>query len=166
MRILIFLLVLLASNTSSSEVLFNISGAGTIYSAVDGDTFWVNLDSKKNFTDLYHHSRDDRHFRPKYLAVKMRLGNTNTEESNHKDSSRNTPKGRATSEYVKSFTEKRRVKFHCWDIGDYNRPICSIRVQGLGDIGLLLIQKNLSPYVRKYGDSPRMHREYMEAAIK
>lgn len=153
------------SSSASAEVLFNIYGSGYVYEASDGDTFWINVDRKDTFDQLFMKSKDRRHFRPAYTSVKMRLGNVNTAESNHKNKSRNTAEGVRASKYIKGFVEKKRVEFHCWDIGRYGRPICSIDVKGLGDIGLFIIERGLSPYVTKFGKSPRMHDAYSEAAI-
>ena len=168
MRAFMAVVVLLSAgsaHTANSEVLFNVEGEGYVYDAIDGDTFWVNVDNTEVFTYLYDKARDNRHFRPKYQSIKMRLGNTNTAESEHQDKWRNTAEGARTSQLIRQITAKRRVRFHCWDIGDYNRPICSLRFNQVGDLGVFLIENGFSDYITKYGYSPRMHKEYSRAAM-
>ena len=164
MNIIFLILLICLPTTVSSKVLFDVSGLGTVYKASDGDTFWINLDKREVFDFLFEKSGDRNHFNQKYKSVHVRVGNIDTKESNHFDKKRNSIEGKETSIYVKRLVENKRVYINCWDIGHYNRPICSVNVEGLGDVGVHLIENGLSDYITGFGKSPSMHKEYTSAS--
>lgn len=147
-----------------------IMGQGVIYDVVDGDTVWVNVSDSKVFNTFYalaDTSYKKEALRQRYKSVKMRIANTNTEESVHRDSSKNSAAGKNSSNYLKSIASKKNAKFVCWDHGDYGRPICSVEfstTNGYVDIGFRMITKGYSPYVTRWGKHPYAHKEYAEAA--
>lgn len=159
--VLAFLVIAVIPKHAQAGTQFTIYGSGEVYKAIDGDTFWVNLDRKKTFNELFEKSGDRDHFNKKYSSVKMRIGNIDTAESKHIDQNRNTKRGQAISSYVKQITNSKQAKFVCWDIGYYKRPICSLEVEGIGDIGAHLIKKGMTRYVTEYGNRPFFHSEYM-----
>lgn len=160
MRILAALFALL---WLSSAQAFDIQGSGYIYRAADGDTYWVSDIQPQAYRQLFSQSRDPDHFNDRYRSVKMRLGATDTAESVHRDEARNTLRGKTISAFMGQLTKNQKVTFRCWDIGDYDRPICSIKAANIGDIGLYLIKNNFSEYVTYWGRHPFLDAEYRQA---
>lgn len=146
-----------------------IMGTGYIYSVVDGDTIWLNVEEQaifNKFTVAANDKDKKKALREKYKSVKMRIANINTDESVHRDTSRNTAGGKKASDYLKSIAEKKKADFICWDHGDYGRPICSVetyREEGRVDIGYRMISEGYSYYVTRWGKHPYAHKEYKRA---
>ena len=164
----------LASNTLNFQT--RIMGEGTVYEAIDGDTVWLNVSDQSVFNRFMQAAKDNdtgyakkksEALRPKYRSVKMRIANINTEESVHRDISRNTKEGKKASAYLKGLANSRPAKFACWDHGKYGRPICSVEILDQDgdfvDIGYRMISQGYSIYVTKYGTHPYAHKEYRSA---
>jgi endonuclease YncB( thermonuclease family) len=148
---------------SASAQAFDISGTGTVWRAVDGDTFWISDVERSTFDQLWQKSQDPDHFNRKYSSIKIRIGGVDTEESTHKDRSKNTDRGRGISEHMKKLSAGQPARFRCWTIGKYGRPICAVNLQDIGDIGRYLITNGLSPYVTVWGAHPYLHEVYRQA---
>lgn len=159
-RFLIFLLAALAATTASA---IDVSGTGSVYRAVDGDTFWITGVNRQAYDQLWSASRDPNNFNPKYQSVKIRIGGVDTAESVHTDQSRNSPRGNVISEHMKSVSADQPASFRCWDVGKYGRPICAIQLKNIGDIGLYLIEKDFSTYVTRFGNHPYYDSAYRQA---
>lgn len=161
---IVFALLLSAmpAMSGASEV-FEVSGTGSVYRVSDGDTMWITGIEQDAYNRLWNASRDERHFNHYYRSIKMRVGGINTAESNHKDKSRNTEEGRASSRYLKGIVHKNEADFTCWTIGNYGRPICMIDLEGIGDVGLHMIEQGHTEYFTKYGLHPYLDREYRKA---
>jgi endonuclease YncB( thermonuclease family) len=87
MRYVLFALVFLFSGGSQA---FDVFGTGTVWRAVDGDTFWITGIAPGTYERLWSQSRNPDHFNRKHFSVKMRIGVVDTAESVHKDKSKNT----------------------------------------------------------------------------
>lgn len=159
------LVIFVVSATATASQNY-IIGEGVVYRAVDGDTFVVNVNSQAVYEDIKQLANTPKarnYLNDKYKSFRIRLAATDTEESKHKDTSRNTAAGKATAKYVARMTEGKPVTFACWTLGNYDRAICSMELSGQ-DLGLHLIQQGLSPYVTYFGKHPYLHAEYQEAA--
>ena len=143
---------------------FDISGTGTVYKAVDGDTFWISGIEDDVYEQLWAYSRDRDNFRHEYRSAKIRIGNVDTPESVHKNSALNTERGMSVSEHMKDIAKGQKASFRCWTIGKYGRPICAVNLDNIGDVGLYLIRNNFSPYITRFGRHPYMHNAYAGAA--
>lgn len=142
-----------------------VEGEGFVYRVIDGDTYIVNVKSQSVYNELksYAKTKNERqHFNDKYKAFKIRLGNIDTAESKHVDSSRNSEMGVTTSEYVKKKLNKQMITFSCWDYGKYGRAICSVRLGGK-DLGLHLLKQGFSSYYTVFGAHPYLDAEYSRA---
>lgn len=159
---------------------FLISGSVKIVTVVDGDTARVlPMDAGNELMGAlrreaeiaqanYQRKLDlDRIFgtgwnRPTIL---VRISNIDTEESVHRDSSRNTAGGAQASQFAKQRFEDRFATLTCHTIGYYGRPICNIET-GDGDWGQTMIENGFSDYVTKYGRHPdrTWHIRYQSAA--
>jgi endonuclease YncB( thermonuclease family) len=146
-----------------------ISGQGVIYQVVDGDTIWLNVNDQRvfnKFLDLADTKDKKKALRETYKAIKIRIANIDTEESVHRDVSRNTKKGKESSNYLKSIAEKRNAEFVCWQYA-IGRPVCSVEFKENSisvDIGYRMISKGHSDYVTAWGKHPYAHNEYLKAA--
>jgi len=167
MKIIVGLLVgffaLYANAISKSNM---IKGDGFVYRVVDGDTYIVNVKSDKVYAALKSQaktSNEKQHFKDKYKAFKIRLGNIDTAESKHVDKSRNSQIGVSTSAYVKKKLNKQKISFTCWDFGKYGRAICSVRLGGK-DLGLHLLKQGFSTYYTVFGAHPYLDEEYSRAS--
>lgn len=164
-RAVVTLALLVATATAHSAPHF-IIGSGTVYRVVDGDTFVVNVDQPAIYQEikaLANTPEARKYLNDKYQSFRIRLAATNTEESKHRDKSRNTKAGEEAARYVTDLIEKRDVQFACWKLGDYHRAICSMELNGQ-DLGLHLIKQGLSPYVTYFGQHPYLHEQYRAAA--
>lgn len=143
---------------------FLVEGEGVVTRVIDGDTYEVSsttLGVEQRLISVAP-MKAMRYIRGNQFRI--RLASIDTEESNHPDKSRNTAKGLVTKQLVTKMLYQKPVYFRCYDFGYYGRAICNVKLihQGkLFDLGEILIRNGLSPYVRKYGDNPFMHREYM-----
>ena len=153
-----------------------IVGTGLIYTVIDGDTVWVNVDDRGVFakftqaakdSDSVYQNKKESALKTRYRSVKMRLGGINTAESVHRNTSLNSKEGKSASDFLKSKASKRQAKFACWDHGLYGRPICSVEFQDMDnsyvDIGYLMISEGHSNYVTKYGKHPYADADYRRA---
>ena len=154
-----------AHNLSVSN---DIESKGTVYRVIDGDTYLINI-TDGTFDQFVEVADGDQdildNFNFKYESIKVRLASTNTEESEHRDESRNTEFGSRTSNIVKQFLEGKDVSLRCYDFGKYDRPICNVAIhtsKGAQDIGAFLIYHEFSPYITKYGNNPYLHEEYLQ----
>jgi len=144
----------------------DVKTEGNVYRVIDGDTFVVNIDEDKyDVLKNYATGEDLKYFNDKYHSVRVRLASTNTEESKHKDKSRNTKKGEDTSIHVKQILEKEDVRLACYDFGNYHRLICNVAFPYNGDmtdLGAYLMINDLSDYVTRFGNNPYLHNEYQK----
>ena len=162
------ILVLFVATATAHAAPHFIIGSGTVYRVVDGDTFVVNVDQPAIYQEikaLANTPEARKYLNDRYQSFRIRLAATNTEESKHRDKSRNTKAGEAAARYVTNLIEKRPVQFACWTLGDYHRVICSMEIRGQ-DLGLHLIEQGLSPYVTYFGQHPYLHEQYRAAARK
>lgn len=168
-KTLLIWLFTVASATAEAQANPNyIIGEGTVYRAVDGDTFVVNVTSPgvyQQIKALANSPEAREYLNDRYQSFRIRLAATNTEESKHRDKRKNTEAGRAVAQYMANLTEGKPVKFACWKLGDYHRAICSMELSGQ-DIGLHLIERGLSPYVTYFGKHPYLHQQYQAAASR
>lgn len=145
-----------------------VESTGTVYRAVDGDTFVVNLDDREAYARLKHYANGDperlEYFNDRYQSIRVRLANTNTKESVHRDRSRNTAEGRQVSAIAKELFNQQPTRVQCFDWGDYGRAICTMALPNGQDYGEWLIRQDYSPYVTRWGTSPFYHDRYREAA--
>jgi len=153
-----------ASKDTSPRTLFAsnaIHGVGSIYRVVDGDTLMMNVSQSdyNKFKTVSNSTYKEGNLTDKYKTVKMRIASINTEESAHRDTSRNTAKGKASSNYLKSWASKETGEFRCYDHGDYGRPICTVSVNGR-DIGYDMIKNGHSDYVTFFGKNPYYDKKY------
>lgn len=141
---------------------------GTVYRAIDGDTFIVNLDDAAAFQRFARqaqgHAKRLRYIDHRFSSIRVRLANVDTPESSHPDRSRNTHRGQQVSLEVKQLVEGERVQVRCHDWGDYGRSICNIGTRSVPDLGLYLIEQGHSPYITRWGRNPYLHTEYLGAA--
>lgn len=143
-----------------------IEGNAKINYVVDGDTFDLKVDNtdilkmlmKQNIVSKEHINLKNKTFR-------VRLANIDTSESTHYDKSKNTKKGKETSNVVKDRYSYKEVKYICYKKGKYNRAICDIYTQE-GNIGVWLIENNYSPYVTDFGRHPTQDKQFRNATLK
>jgi endonuclease YncB( thermonuclease family) len=143
-----------------------IVGEGKIYKVVDGDTIWLNVSNRKVFNEfLMLADTDDKKkaLNSKFSSVKMRIAAINTDESVHRDTSKNSKSGKKASDFLKSRAEGKKASFSCWQHGRYGRPVCGVYFEKR-DMGLLMIESGYSDYVTKYGTHPYLHKEYTRAS--
>ena len=165
---LIVPLLLLTSGFAQSETMGAhniITGTGTVYRVIDGDTLTVNISSQRDYKRLKSTAKNRgelKYFKDKYRSFRIRVANVNTDESVHPDKKRNTQSGVKSSDFAKKYLNGKKVKYSCWDYGKWGRAICSIEVGGK-DFGLALVESGHSKYVTKYGKPPYLHREYRKA---
>lgn len=159
-------LVLTSSAFSIGANAFEIyEGQAKVYRVIDGDTYILNAATHKGYNEVKSlaTTKDDyKYFRDKYKSFRVRLANTNTAESVHRDKAKNSAKGEKSSGYVKKLITGKRVAYSCWKMGDFNRVICSIRYNGK-DLGIHLIEEGHSPYITYFGKHPYLHSEYKKA---
>jgi endonuclease YncB( thermonuclease family) len=142
-----------------------ISGQGTVYRVIDGDTLIVNTDSA-TYKKLKAHASNKGldMMNDKYNSFRIRLAAIDTPESVHRDSSRNTQSGKNASDFMKKLSSNKVVGFRCWAVGKYGRFICSAELQETAeDLGLTLIRSGYAKYVTKFGKHPYLHDEYQKA---
>lgn len=144
----------------------DVKTQGNVYRVIDGDTFVVNIDENKyDVLKSYAKGDDLKYFNDQYHSIRVRLASTDTEESTHEDKSRNTDKGRYTSQHIKEILEKKDVSLACYDFGNYNRLICNVAFPYNGDmvdLGAYLMINDLSDYVTRFGNNPYLHNEYQK----
>ena len=150
--------VLALSSFAQAEV---VSGTGIISRVVDGDTYWIKADSIHVWRKIVTAARKGT-YRWKSRTFKMRLLNVDTEESVHRNKSKNTVFGKLTSRLVKKELSGRAVSFVCHGVGYYGRTLCSIYA-GKRDYGRSLVKRGLSAYVTKYGKHFLNHKQYVAA---
>ncbi len=154
---------------SSHALAETFSGKANVYRVVDGDTFIVNVKDKTDYFQFRgfakKHKDGLKFFNDKYLSFRIRLANTDTAESVHTDKSRNSEAGKQASDYSKGMLTGKNIDYKCWDMGKYNRAICSISLDGK-DYGITLIENGYSEYVTKFGKHPYLHKEYKNAVRK
>ena len=139
---------------------------GNIYRVIDGDTFQINIDSH-GFSQLVERADNDpeilEKFNEKYHSIIVRLANVDTEESEHEDASRNTQKGKETSNHVTQLVEGKDAILKCYDFGDHHRAICTVAFEYEGqmiDLGGYLIKNDFSDYETYFGNNPFYHNTY------
>jgi hypothetical protein len=139
-----------------------VNGKGRIIWVHDGDTFKVQTSNRTLNELITNNLLGKKYLYLKDSAFRSRLSNVNTEESVHYDKSRNTAKGKETSNYAKNTYSNQDVNFQCWEKGSFGRAVCSFQING-NDIAFDLISKNYSPYVDRYFRHPTMHSQYKNA---
>lgn len=159
MKCSIGFLLLIASFSSFADY---ISGEGRIARVKDGDTFVIQSSATSRLYNAGMVLGEYNVNLKKQLFV-LRVANIDTQESVHKDSSRNTDFGASTSEYVKNNFLDENISFTCYKKGNFDRAICSFSVNGK-DFGIHMIENGYSTYLTKYGRHPTMHREYSNAS--
>lgn len=155
----------ITSNASTLNYSNKVQGTGVAYIVIDGDTLIVNADDKKNYNKLKSYSRAPdqlRYFDDRFKSFRIRLAAVDTQESVHKDKSKNSQQGKEASIYLKNKIEKKRIGYTCWDHGKYGRLICSVSYKGK-DIGLDLIENGYSKYISYWGKHPYLDKEYRTA---
>jgi endonuclease YncB( thermonuclease family) len=153
-------LILIFCILFSSTVFASIEGQGRISKVVDGDTFDIQVNDFSKLQSLYKNNMVGKKFiNVNKQTFRVRLGNTNTEESKHTDQSKNTSFGSETSSVVKNKFSNVNVKFICYKKGYYERAICDLYTKE-GNLAGWLISNNYSPYVTKFGKHPTLHNEY------
>lgn len=158
--LLVFFLAMAFSTVVQSEVL---GVNGKVTRVIDGDTYWVALDSLSDWQKItVNVSSKNKRLRDR--SLKVRLLAVNTEESVHPQQSRNTDFGRETSALVKQELTGQRVVLSCNGVGRYQRPLCSLSVNG-SDYGISLIKRGFSPYITRFGNHPWQHSEYVAAEL-
>jgi endonuclease YncB( thermonuclease family) len=144
----------------------DVKTEGNVYRVVDGDTFVINV-NENGYQKLKSYATGDdlKYFNDQYSSVRVRLASTDTEESKHKDESRNTVAGEEASRHVTQILEKKDVRLACYDFGDYNRIICNVAFPyngDMADLGAYLMVNDLSDYVTYFGNNPYLHNEYQK----
>lgn len=145
----------------------DVKAQGSVYRVIDGDTFVINMSNENKYNTLKSYATGDdlKYFNDQYNSIRVRLASTDTEESKHKDKSRNTQKGEDTSNHVKQILEKEDVNLACYDFGNYHRLICNVAFPYNGDmidLGAYLMINDLSDYVTRFGNNPYLHNEYQK----
>ena len=104
-----------------------ITGTGSVYRVIDGDTFIINVDETDTYNKFSEASQGEprrlRYFNDNYQSIRVRLANVDTPESVHSDNSLNTEEGRRISEEVKALLEGNSTLISCFDLGYYGRAI-------------------------------------------
>lgn len=156
---------MLGSSQKTLTMENRIVGKGTIYKVIDGDTVWLNVSPAlyQRFKEVADTKDKQKALRDQYRSVKMRISSINTAESVHRDTTRNSAEGKKASDFLKSKADGQPASFGCWDHGKYGRPICGVAVNGY-DIGLMMIERDYSEYVSKYGNHPYLHEKYKQAS--
>lgn len=96
----------------------------------------------------------------------LRVGYIDTPESVHRDSSRNTPEGVEASKLTKALLPKgSTINKEVHGTGIFNRQISSISKNIKGkdiDLGLVLLDQDMSEYYTRYGEhlDPTRHEQY------
>tara|TARA_B100002019_G_C21232361_1_gene580781 strand:+ start:866 stop:1411 length:546 start_codon:yes stop_codon:yes gene_type:complete len=140
-----------------------LSDYGKIYSVKDGDTFEVSTD-RENIEDLLSQnlvSKKNVDFSNNTFTV--RLSNVDTEESVHRDKSKNTDFGKETSNMAKKKFLGDVVNYTCYEKGYYGRSICSLSSKEDGDYGNYLISNGYSSYETGFGKHPELHWKYLKS---
>ncbi|ADC73271.1 nuclease (SNase domain protein) (plasmid) [Thioalkalivibrio sp. K90mix] len=157
---------------------FEAQGQAVVGWIADGDTMRVERIDPEIYNRIRQEAeaeqrrvdrdlRVDERFRDSERSMLVRIGNIDTPESVHPDPSRNTPEGKAASEYVKDLMADRTVNFVCWDIGHWGRPICSLYGGEMGegfDLGVHLVNEGHAEYIDNFGPHPYWPEAYEEAA--
>lgn len=162
----------LSGAAQADRTRFDVQATGSIGYVIDGDTAVVALDDAKIWGALRNQAlqaqrdrqRDlsvSKRFNSADLTMTVRLANIDTEESVHRDSSRNTRAGEQASRFAKA-TFNGPATIRCFEIGYYGRPICSVATQA-GDWGEIMIRQGMSEYVEKWGRHPHHHQRYLAA---
>jgi endonuclease YncB( thermonuclease family) len=163
MKKIIILLTTLALLSFTNLVYAEIIGSGKIYYVVDGDTFDIQVDDIEVLKSLYRKNYVARkHINIEKNTFRVRLANTNTDESKHKDLSKNTASGRATSDAVKNRYSYKKIKFICYRKGKFDRAICDLKTS-VENIAIWLIKNNHSDYITYFGKHPTEHKSYVLA---
>lgn len=158
-------LILVGSVSAHAQFDAMLQAEGEVYRVVDGDTYIVNIDDKDEYLRLKAEAVTEdelKWFLDRFQSVRVRLANTNTAESEHRDSSRNTREGKRISQAMEYRLTDRRVSMNCWDFGKDGRLICSLSLGGQ-DLGLQMVRDGMSPYVTRYGVHPYLHEDYLLA---
>lgn len=166
-------IILLGSTAPSWGYAFEASGTGQVVHVSDGDTFTVVADSAESWEQVRTEAvkkqqRTDRdlnvskRFNASERSFVIRVGNIDTAESVHPDSSRNSRAGKVASNYARDLLLGERVSFTCWDIGYYGRAICSVW-NDEWEFGSHMIARGLSRYETEYGEHPYWHEGYLKA---
>lgn len=165
-----WLVGLLLGLTTGAQAQFAqiLNASGEVYRVVDGDTYIVNIGSEYEYLRLKAEAVTEEElewFNDQYQSVRVRLANTDTAESVHRDYSRNHREGKTISSIMSYRLTDRRVGLRCWDFGKYGRLICSVALGGMNgeDIGLRVITEGMSPYITRYGRHPYLDQEYQAA---
>lgn len=140
-----------------------IQGKGIVNYVVDGDTMDIRVPEAQQQQLLDAQYISAEHISERFQTFRVRLANVDTAESKHLDESRNSATGEASSSYVRGLIIRKPVTYYCFDKGHYGRAICSLDVEGVGDLGLHLIATGHSPYVTGFGRHPMMHDQYLLA---
>lgn len=166
------LMIALSGNAYADRTRFDISSPATIEYVIDGDTVILSLADRNAWDNLRQHALQAQSDRQRNLQVPnrfkagsneitVRIANINTEESVHRDASRNTQAGERASRFAKSqFVGEATVR--CFEIGYYGRPICSVSTMD-GDWGEIMIANGMSAYISKWGRHPFLHQRYAAA---
>lgn len=172
----LFLLAISVSLATSAGPLSEedpVTSTGTVYRAVDGDTFIVNLADPAAYERIVRQAGSDvdrlSYLDDRFQSIRVRLGNVDTPESSHSDPSRNTPEGIEAAAIVAEITEGQEVQVACYDWGHYGRSICNLAVAhngGWADLGGWLIMHGISPYVTSFGNNPFFHEQYRALEAK
>lgn len=142
----------------------HVVSKGNVYRVIDGDTYVVNL-PKSKYREMKSYAKGDdrKYFNDRHNSIRIRLANTDTAESVHKDKRKNTERGKNISSHVTNILEKKDVKVACYDFGKYHRVICNVAFPNKGnmeDMGGYLMSNGLSNYVTYFGKSPYYHEQY------
>jgi endonuclease YncB( thermonuclease family) len=139
-----------------------VQGEGKITYVKDGDTYKAQT-TRENLKKLLRNGLTTReHIDFQKNTFVIRLSNTDTEESVHKNPLKNTKFGKKTSKKMKSMLTNQMVKFQCFAKGIYDRAVCSIQTR-TGDVGHYLIKNRYSKYVQSFFKHPYFHADYKKA---
>lgn len=150
-----------------------LKGYGTIYRAKDGDTIQVNINDPSVYQRLKTEAQKDpdrlKYLIDKYQSFVIRIASVNTEESVHRDKSKNTKRGKAISNIIKGLVTQKETEFWCYDFGYYGRAICNVKVFDYKngepydfDLGGYLISNGFSDYITDFGQNPLYNKEYQK----
>lgn len=161
MRYTILIAVFMLSFSAHANTI--IRGQGLVNYVVDGDTMDIRVpvSARQELLDAGYVSPE--HISERFGTFRVRLANVDTEESVHEDDSRNSAAGDASSSDVRSQILRKNAEYSCWQRGHYGRAVCSLNVDGVGDLGLYLIETGQSPYVTGFGRHPYLDSEYRQA---
>jgi endonuclease YncB( thermonuclease family) len=158
---------LLIAGVAESNQKVVVSGYGLVKRVVDGDTYIIQPKESSVIKSFRAHAPAKALKKLSGNTVTIRLASVDTPESNHTDKSRNSMKGKIVKAAVKRALQNKEVYFKCFDYGYYGRAICNVELvlgNSQQDIGYWLIKSKFSKYIRKYGDNPFNHSEYMKVS--